>query len=89
MRLLSFLVAGACYGASVAPQPSPMRRPAGGGGRPASRQRSLPELARNVGVIAVLIVVVAGIQSAPIPRQLPVRHAARASCSSASVSGGE
>ena len=106
--LLSFLVAGACYGVSLtpasqvlsssrggppagrgpnaatapaapapassststapsasagstasAPQPAPMTRPPGGGGRPASLQRGLPELARNLGVIAALIVVVA------------------------------
>jgi len=49
--------------AAPASQPAPMTRPPGGGGRPASLSRGLPELARNVGVIAVLIVMVAGIQA--------------------------
>jgi hypothetical protein len=48
---------------TTASQPAPMTRPPGGGGRPASLSRGLPELARNVGVIAVLIVMVAGIQA--------------------------
>jgi hypothetical protein len=50
------------HGGSVAPQGAPMGRRPGGGGRPASLQRGLPELARNLGVIAVLIAIVAGIQ---------------------------
>ncbi|MFN8632693.1 MAG: hypothetical protein U0893_02475 [Chloroflexota bacterium] len=44
-------------------QIAPSARPAGGG-RPASWQRGLPELARNAGVIAVLIAVVALVQLA-------------------------
>src|SRR6266542_351388 len=46
--------AGSGNAASQAP---PMTRPAGGG-RPASLSRGLPELALNVGIIAVLILTV-------------------------------
>jgi hypothetical protein len=54
---------------------APMPRPAGGGGRSASLQRGLPELARNLGVIAALIVVVALIQFWLRSRRRP--HASR------------
>ena len=60
---------------TTASQPAPMNRPPGGGGRPASLSRGLPELARNIGVIAVLIVIVAGIQAwLRIRRRPPVRR---------------
>jgi hypothetical protein len=55
--------------AQAAPAPQ-MNRPAGGG-RPASLARGLPELARNVGVTAVLIVIVAAVQAGLRHRRRP------------------
>jgi hypothetical protein len=51
-------------------QAAPAGRP-GGGGRPASLARGLPELARNAGVIAVLIVIVAAVQAGLRYRRRP------------------
>jgi len=70
-------VAATGSGAAISPA-APMTRPAGGGGRPASLQRGLPELARNAGVIAVLIVIVAGLQTWLRTRRRPLARRAAA-----------
>ena len=67
---------GSATTAATASQAAPLTRPAGG--RPASFARGLPELAMNLGVIAVLIVIVSGVQA-----RLRIRHQPRSRQASA------